>query len=77
MKSFFQNKVIKEVSKLKFANFQLSILQFSKNDAVTSLFGKLEIENYLKIGNWKLKIRDFKEKTVIAGASLVVESSLI
>jgi len=76
MKSFAQNKEIKEICKLKFVNFQLSILQFSKQKALKS-FDNLFIGNYLKIGNWKLKIRELMNTMIAERRERVCESSLI
>jgi len=51
------------------ANYQLSIINFANNfqlskRVVASLFENLRIDNYLKIGNWKLIISD-PQKTML------------
>jgi len=77
MKSSISNKVMEEIRKLKFANFQFSIFNFAKRNGVASLFGELIIDNYLKIVNWKLKIRDLIKNVISSGIKLPCENSLV
>jgi len=75
MKIFLLDKIIKLVHGFKFANYQLSIInftnnfqmfKFSKRNDVLALFENLRIDNSLKIGNWKLKIKILNKNVVVS-----------
>ncbi|MDO8511940.1 MAG: hypothetical protein Q7S57_01600 [bacterium] len=80
MKLFLKNRISAGISKL--ANYSASRRtrrcggQLSKRN-VASLFENFGIDNYLKIGNWKLKIWGLLKNTLPSGVKLTCENSLI